>query len=157
MRPLQITTTTHAAVLALYGMALALAAAHVTGQATHVALDKAIGPAGVGAWIVVMVVGSLAALAGALWAPRCPLPVTALAVEAGGTTALAAAFATYELGLWADYGPGQAVTTQTLAAGLAVGALARTAQIVLELRRIDRARAATPERTTRALADTDDD
>lgn len=153
-RPLQITSTTHAAALGLYALALVLGVEHAVGIAPHPGMSALAGPGGVALWCALLVTGAATALAGALAAPHAPVPSLPLAVEGAGATALAVAWAVYEWSLASMYG-GTAPTTQTLAVGLAAGCIARAAQAVIELRHI-RAAQAHPAPPVEVLADPTD-
>jgi len=141
MQPLQITTTTHAMTIASYVMCGVLAGLHATGAASHTAVTEAVGPGGVAVWVLLMLVGAVTALGGALAAPHHAVPTAALVVESVGSLLLALTLTTYAVSLTLSFGWSGGPTTQTLAYGLGLGAAARTLQIVLELRRLCAARA----------------
>ena len=136
MQPLQITTTTHAMTIASYVMCVVLGVLHATGAATHQAVTEAVGAGGVGAWVLLMIGGAITALAGAMLAPRQAVPTGALVVEAAGAAALALTLTGYAVSLTVWFGWSGGPTTQTLAYGLGIGAAARLAQIIHELRRL---------------------
>ena len=141
MQPLQITTTTHAMTIASYVMCGILAVLHAIGAASHTAVTEAVGEAGVGVWVLLMLVGAVTALGGALTAPHHAVPTAALVVEAVGALLLALTLTGYAVSLTMSFGWSGGPTTQTLAYGLGLGAAGRAAQIVLELRRLCAARA----------------
>ena len=133
-RPLEITTTTHAIAVSIYFLQSIQGMLYIVGLAQAVTMTAIAGPAVVGIWSLILVLGGALAALATRAAKKNPMP--ALKVEMWAIMALVVANLWYEATLVIGNGPLGVVTTQSYAIMLVVGCAARIVQIRKERKRI---------------------
>lgn len=131
---LQITSPDHAGGLGLYGMQIALGVAYILGLAearTMVTLTSALAS---DVWALVLLLGGLTAIMGALNAKTAP--PKGMRVEMWACVVVAAASFTYEATLVAGNGWTGVVATQIYATGVGVSCTCRAVQVLRERRKV---------------------
>lgn len=150
MKPLTITSTTHAAALSTYAALALLGGAWATDAATAGHLIDRAGQTFTALWALTVLVAGLVALVSALVTPHVPIPKDTLTCEGVACVALAVCTAIYG---WSIYGA-NAHATMVMCGCFFVGTAWRAWQISRELRRIRHALEA--DETAETLADPED-
>lgn len=156
-RPVQVTTTTHACVLAWYALLTVLGVLHVTNQASHMGMTALVGEAWTALWAMLTVCAGITALVGAVGSRLMANPSSTLWIEAIGVLGLAVTSTVYVLSLWQSQGAGSVLATQVPQWAVILGGIARIAQIGVETRRIRQAVADPAPASPSPLAVADDD
>lgn len=138
-KPVQVTTTTHAFVLAFYGLLTVLGVLHVTNLASHTGMLAMVGQVGTGLWALAIVVAGITASIGAVGSRLLRNPTMTLFIEAVGIVGLVATSSLYIASLWTSISPNGVLATQVPQWAVVVGGIARVAQILVETRRISHA------------------
>ena len=142
MRPVAVTSPTHALAVAYTMGQLALAVQLVNGTATTRALDSFIGHGAEWLVPVLMVAACAGVLTSVATMKRLADPSDALRMEGISWTVLAVVSIAYALSLTVTYGWSSGATTQTYAWSFGVGGLARVIQILRDLHHLHRAKQA---------------
>lgn len=155
-RPVQVTTTTHAFVLAFYGLLTILGVLHLINQASHMGMTALFGETVTALWALLTVVSGLIAIAGAVGSKFLANPLATLWVEAVGVLGLGVTSAMYVASLWVSQGPTAVLATQVPQWAVIIGGAARILQIAVEVRRINRAIADPAPASPPLLAEADE-
>ena len=138
LKPLTVTTTTHALAISTYGGLFLLGVAQDVGAAHTLALEALVGERLVFVWSLLLTASALVCFVAALRAPKRGNPTTVMTVEKFAALALGLMLAVYEWSLAVDNGF-TVPTTQIFVIMSAVGCFSRAIQIQRETRRVDKA------------------
>lgn len=130
----QITSPHHAGGLGLYGIQIALGAAYILDMAEAKSMQSLTNHIVEDAWALLLLLGGVAAIMGALNARAAP--PRGMRAEMLACVVVAAASLVYEATLVIGNGWTEVVTTQIYAAGVGVSCALRAVQVMLERRRV---------------------
>lgn len=155
-KPVQVTTTTHAFVLAFYAFLTVLGVLHLTNLATHAGMVALYGEVVTTLWALWIVLAGVTALAAAMGSKFLANPTITLLLEAVGVSGLAATSTIYLSSLWDSLGADAVLSTQVPHWAVVIGGVARIVQIGVESRRITRALADPMPASPSPLAEADE-
>lgn len=137
---LKITTTTHPAVLTMYGAQIVLGFLNMIGVQKAISMTEMFGAGVFNVWASFMLYSGIFALWGAVMAPLHKEQITAaLRIEMVGCIGIFVTQGFYEWTLASGLGM-NSLQTQVMALSLAVAGLTRAIQIVFELKKVRKAK-----------------